>query len=41
MVAEPWIASTIPAAPHAHGRIDDWNVAADWILARFQGEPLP
>jgi hypothetical protein len=41
MVAEPWIASTIPAAPHAHGRIDDWNVAAGWILARFQGEPLP
>ena len=40
MVAEPAIAPTIPAAPHAHARIDDWNSAAEWILARFRGEPL-
>jgi len=39
MIAEPWIAPTIPAAPHAHVRIDDWSVAVDWIMARFQGEP--
>jgi len=40
MIAEPAIAPTIPAAPHAHARIDDWAVAADWIVARFQGDPL-
>jgi hypothetical protein len=41
MIAEPWIAPTIPAAPHAHARIDDWNIAVEWILARFRGEKLP
>ncbi len=40
MIAEPAIAPTIPAAPHAHARIDDWDVAVEWILARFRGEPL-
>ena len=40
MIAEPWIAPTIPAASHAHTRIDDWNVAVEWIIARFRGEPL-
>lgn len=40
MIAEPAIAPTIPPAPHAHARIDDWNEAADWILARFRGESL-
>ena len=40
MIAEPWIAPTIPAARHAHTRIDDWNVAVEWIIARFRGEPL-
>lgn len=40
MVAEPSIAPTIPAAAHAHSRIDDWNVAVGWILARFRGEAL-
>jgi hypothetical protein len=35
MIAEPAIASSIPPAPHAHARIDDWNAAADWVLARF------
>jgi hypothetical protein len=40
MIAEPAIARTIPAAPHAHARIDDWEEASRWILARFRGEPL-
>lgn len=40
MIAEPSIAPTIPAAPHAQARIDDWNVAVEWVLARFRGEPL-
>jgi len=40
MIAEPAIAPTIPAAPHAHARIDDWDVAVDWILTRFRGEPI-
>jgi len=35
MVAEPSIAHTIAPAPHAHARIDDWNAAADWLLARL------
>jgi hypothetical protein len=40
MIAEPSIAPTIPAAPHAHARIDDWDVAVEWVLARFRGETL-
>jgi len=40
MIAEPSIAPTIPAAAHAHARIDDWRVAVEWILARFRGEPF-
>jgi len=40
MIAEPSIAPTIPPAPHAHARIDDWNIAADWIIARFRRVPL-
>ncbi|GGO92756.1 HAD family hydrolase [Stakelama pacifica] len=39
MVAEPALAPHIPAAPHAHARIDDWRAACDWILARFLGAP--
>jgi hypothetical protein len=35
MVSEPSIAATIPPAPHAHARIDDWLEAKDWIAARF------
>ena len=41
MIAEPAIAPTIPAAPHAHARIDDWEEASRWVLARFRGDPLP
>ena len=35
MVAEPKVAPTIPPAPYADARIDDWDEAAQWILARF------
>jgi hypothetical protein len=41
MIAEPAIAPSIPAAPHAHARIDRWDDAVEWVLARFRGEPLP
>jgi hypothetical protein len=40
MIAEPSIAPSIPAAAHAHARIDDWDVAREWVLARFRGEPI-
>jgi hypothetical protein len=36
MVAEPRLAPAVPAAEHAHARIDDWPTAADWILARLR-----
>jgi len=40
MVAEPKMAPHVPAAPHAHARIDDWAEARDWIAARFaEGRP--
>ncbi len=35
MVAEPVLASGVPAAPQAHARIDDWREAERWIAARF------
>lgn len=35
MVSEPSLAPHVAPAPHAHARIDDWRVAADWITARF------
>ncbi|SNS60574.1 hypothetical protein SAMN06295912_11048 [Sphingomonas laterariae] len=35
MVAEPLMAGHIPAAPHAHARIDDWSAAQAWVLDRF------
>lgn len=35
MVAEPTLAVSVPKAPDAHVRIDDWREAADWIAARF------
>jgi len=40
MIAEPAIAPSIPPAPHAHARIDDWDVAVEWVMARFRGSPL-
>lgn len=42
MVSEPRLAPHIPAAPHAHARIDDWREAERWIAARFaDGTPAP
>ena len=35
MVSEPYLAPSVPAAPDAHARIDDWRDAADWIAACF------
>ena len=35
MIAEPKLAALTPPAPHAHARIDDWEAALPWILARF------
>ncbi|MFL9839585.1 HAD family hydrolase [Sphingomonas sp. ST-64] len=40
MVSEPAMARFVPAAPHAHARIDDWREAQRWIAARFAaGQP--
>lgn len=36
MVAEPELAPNVEPSRHAHVRIDDWSLAADWILARFE-----
>ena len=35
MIAEPRVAAHMPAAQHAHARIDDWSEAKSWILGRF------
>ena len=35
MISEPTLAPTVPAAPHAHARIDDWREARGWIADRF------
>ncbi len=35
MIAEPRMAPAVPAAPHAHARIDDWRDALPWILERM------
>ncbi|HEY0043030.1 MAG TPA: HAD family hydrolase [Allosphingosinicella sp.] len=39
MIAEPRLAAHMPAAPHAHGRIDHWAEALPWIRARFAEGP--
>jgi hypothetical protein len=36
MIAEPRLAAHTPLAPFAHARIDDWEEAVPWILARFE-----
>jgi hypothetical protein len=41
MIAEPRVAAHIPPSPHAHARIDDWEEATGWILARFAEGPAP
>lgn len=35
MVSEPTLAPSIPPAPDAHARIDDWRDAVVWIEQRF------
>ncbi|WP_033074321.1 hypothetical protein [Sphingopyxis sp. MWB1] len=40
MVGEPVIAGKVAPADHAHARIDDWDAARDWILARI-AENIP
>jgi len=37
MIAEPKLAGHLPAAAHAHARIDDWAEAADWVIGRMAG----
>jgi hypothetical protein len=39
MIAEPKVAVHMPAAPHAHARIDGWDEAARWIMDRFGKGP--
>ena len=38
MVAEPRLAPAVPAAEHAHARIDDWSTATGWILERLMAK---
>lgn len=35
MISEPSLAPSVPPAPFAHARIDNWLDAKDWIAARF------
>ena len=35
MISEPSLAATVPPAPHAHARIDDWQEARRWIADTF------
>lgn len=35
MIAEPRLAAISPPAPHAHVRIDRWDEALPWILAKL------
>ena len=35
MISEPSLAPSVPPAPFAHARIDDWREAEAWIAARF------
>ena len=39
MIAEPRVAPAVPAAEHAHARIDDWPTATDWIVDRLSEKP--
>lgn len=39
MIAEPRIAAITAPAPHAHARIDAWDEAVPWILARLAEGP--
>ena len=35
MIAEPRVATAVPASEHAHARIDDWPSATGWIIDRL------
>ena len=37
MIAEPFMAAASPPSPFAHARIDRWDEALPWILARLRG----
>ena len=39
MVAEPRLAGSVPPAPDAHARIDEWPAACEWILEKFGARP--
>lgn len=42
LVSEPSLAPSVPRAPHAHARIDDWDDARAWIATRFaEGASAP
>jgi hypothetical protein len=41
MIAEPRVAAHSSKAPHAHARIDTWEEATQWLLARFIDGPAP
>ncbi|MBV9931674.1 MAG: HAD family hydrolase [Alphaproteobacteria bacterium] len=41
MIAEPRLAAHTPPAPHAHARIDMWDEAVPWVLARLGQGPAP
>jgi hypothetical protein len=41
MIAEPRLAAHTPPAPDAHARIDGWDEASAWIMARFADGPAP
>lgn len=40
MIAEPVVSEMTPPAPAAHVRIDRWDDALPWIVARFAGVPI-
>ncbi len=40
MIGDASLAPQVPAAEHAHARIDCWSQAQNWIIDRFQGAPL-
>jgi len=41
MIAEPVLAAATPPAPDAHARIDGWDEALPWILARLDQGDAP
>ena len=39
MIAEPLMAAATPPSPFAHARIDQWDEALPWVLAKLLGSP--